>query len=369
MEDFRLYSKNFILRPFKAEDAERVAELCNDKTISDNTFLLPYPYRLTDAVEWIDYLQKSWDLDRQITLAICRKDDQELIGCISLDLSQVHRRATIGYWLGSAYRNQGIMTECLMRIMTYVFDERSYNKVYGEHYAHNPASGKVMEKAGLKYEGTLKGHYKKGDAYIDLVCYGLTKDDYDKFSLVKIGVDKMYGIEILEREHENILNFTNILEEKFINILDGKDDIDLKFFEKAINFIRVYADGHHHKKEEDILFKYMLEDLGDLADKLIRSGMLVEHALARFTTLELEKALKAYKSNPSTKNKLDIIGHGMAYVYLLRRHAEKENQVLYPFAAKNLSKERLDLINEESKAYEETFNKDLLVDFEIFLLD
>lgn len=179
----------------------------------------------------------------------------------------------------------------------------------------------------------------------------------------------MYGIEILEREHENILNFTNILEEKFINILDGKDDIDLKFFEKAINFIRVYADGHHHKKEEDILFKYMLEDLGDLADKLIRSGMLVEHDLAMFTTLELEKALKAYEPNPSTKNKLDIIGHGMAYVYLLRRHAEKENQVLYPFAAKNLSEKRLDLINEESKAYEETFNKDLLVDFEIFLLD
>lgn len=179
----------------------------------------------------------------------------------------------------------------------------------------------------------------------------------------------MYGIEILEKEHENILNFTNILEEKFINILDGREDMDVSFFEKAINFIRVYADDHHHKKEEDILFKYMLEDLGPLADKLIRSGMLVEHDLARFTTLELEKAVKAYESNPSTKNKLDIIGHGMAYVYLLRRHAEKENQVLYPFAANNLSEEKLKLINEETKAYEEGFNKDLLADFEIFLLD
>lgn len=179
----------------------------------------------------------------------------------------------------------------------------------------------------------------------------------------------MYGIEILEREHENILNFTNILEEKFINILDGREDIDLKFFEKAINFIRVYADSHHHKKEEDILFKYMLEDLGPLADKLIRSGMLVEHDLARFTTLELEKALKAYEADPSTKNKLDIIGHGMAYVYLLRRHAEKENQVLYPFAEKNLSKDRLNLINKETKAYEENFDQDFLAEFEIFLLD
>lgn len=105
----------------------------------------------------------------------------------------------------------------------------------------------------------------------------------------------MYGIEILEKEHENILNFTNILEEKFINILDGKENIDINFFEKAINFIRVYADGHHHKKEEDILFKYMLEDLGPLAEKLISSGMLVEHDLARFTTLELKKPLRLMK--------------------------------------------------------------------------
>lgn len=58
----------------------------------------------------------------------------------------------------------------------------------------------------------------------------------------------------------------------------------------------------------------------------------------------------------------------MAYVYLLRRHAEKENQVLYPFAANNLSEEKLNLINEETKTYEEGFNKDLLGDFEIFLL-
>ncbi|MDO5028488.1 MAG: hemerythrin domain-containing protein [Bacillota bacterium] len=179
----------------------------------------------------------------------------------------------------------------------------------------------------------------------------------------------MYGIEILRKEHANILNFTNILEEKFINILAGQEDLDPDFFLRGVDFIRTYADAHHHKKEEDILFKYMLEDFGAIADKLIRSGMLVEHDLARFTTSEFEKALLLYKEDPSTKNKLDILAHGMNYAYLLRRHANKENDVLYPFAEKNMSKERLDLVDQETKVYEENFDFSNFDNFKDFLLD
>lgn len=161
----------------------------------------------------------------------------------------------------------------------------------------------------------------------------------------------MIGIEVLVKEHENIVNFTNIIEEKMIKILDG-EELDTAYFRKAIDFIRRYADKHHHQKEEDLLFMKMLEEFGAVADKLIRSGMLVEHDLARFTVSEWEEALDAYDEDPSTKNKLDILAHGMNYVYLLRRHASKENDVLYPFAEKNLSEESKNWINEETKKLE-----------------
>lgn len=162
----------------------------------------------------------------------------------------------------------------------------------------------------------------------------------------------MYGLEILYNEHKNILNFTNILEERLIGIIEG-EEVDTEFLKRAISFIRIYADTHHHQKEEDILFKKMLDELGTLAEKLIRTGMLVEHDLARFTTGELEKAVFAYEEDQSSKNKLDILAHGMNYVYLLRRHATKEDDVLYPFAEKNLSEEVKDFINEETRNYEE----------------
>lgn len=162
----------------------------------------------------------------------------------------------------------------------------------------------------------------------------------------------MYGIEVLKEEHGNILRFTDVLEKECVEILEGKE-VDTDYFRRAIDFIRRYADGHHHQKEEDVLFVVMEKELGDVAVKLIRHGMLVEHDMARFTVMELEKALDAYDKNPGSLEKLNILAHGMAYVGLLRRHADKENRVLYPFGEKNLSDEAKEWVDQETKKLED----------------
>lgn len=161
----------------------------------------------------------------------------------------------------------------------------------------------------------------------------------------------MIGITILVDEHKNILNFTNILEERLVRVLET-GEVDTDYFRKCIRFIREYADGHHHQKEEGLLFEKMMEELGAVAEKLVRGGMLVEHDLARFTVGEWEESLAAYDENPNSLNKLNILSHGMAYVYLLRRHATKEDVVLYPYAEKNLSEESKNWINEGTEKIE-----------------
>ena len=143
-----------------------------------------------------------------------------------------------------------------------------------------------------------------------------------------------YTIDYLEDEHEEILVFCNKMEEKCLEILNGRLDID--FFRKAITFIRLYADGLHHKKEEDILFKAMLDNLGPLAEKVVRGGMLVEHQMARGYVMELENNLNLFEESSDDLAKLHILTNAMAYVELLRSHAEKENKTVYPFADKNL---------------------------------
>ena len=133
----------------------------------------------------------------------------------------------------------------------------------------------------------------------------------------------------------------------------GRSRADKEIWKQCVRFIRDYADDHHHGKEEAILFEVMLEKLGPAAHKMINAGMLVEHNLARYHTQSMEEAIDALSDEPTMEEKLDLITHALSYADLLRRHAHKENNVLFPFAARSLSPEDLEKVNEASKAYEE----------------
>ncbi len=146
----------------------------------------------------------------------------------------------------------------------------------------------------------------------------------------------MKSIEFLIDEHKEIKVFLDRLEDECVSILNTKE-IDQEFFKAAISFIREFADGIHHKKEEDILFKYMTDNLGNLADKVITHGMLVEHNLARGHVFDLEKAIDLYNNDKSDINLVRILGHTTGYINLLRKHIEKEDNTVYTFAEKNLA--------------------------------
>lgn len=170
----------------------------------------------------------------------------------------------------------------------------------------------------------------------------------------------MKAIEYLVKEHDQITKFLDRLEEECLSILEDKT-IDEEFFMASISFIREFADGIHHKKEEDILFKYMLEELGLLGEKVIKNGMLVEHQLARSYVFKLENSLNSYKKTEDDRDILQIIANSMAYVNLLREHIDKENSTVYTFAEDKLDKDIKVRIEEESeervKKEESSYNR------------
>ena len=81
----------------------------------------------------------------------------------------------------------------------------------------------------------------------------------------------MYIFEVLYKEHENIHAFTDKLEQMAIDFME-KNEISFEAYEEAIDFIKTYADKCHHQKEEQVLFKAMLENLGEMANNLINHG-------------------------------------------------------------------------------------------------
>lgn len=161
----------------------------------------------------------------------------------------------------------------------------------------------------------------------------------------------MYSIELMVKEHDNILKLIEVIRNACCNIIDG-GEVDVEDFEKMLQFARNYADKHHHGKEEIILFTKMTENLGNLAEKLIKHGMLVEHDLGRLHLSDLEAALNQYKKDPKTIYKLGIIGGATGYANLLTRHIDKENNAVFTFAEKNLSSEVLESVDSLVKDFE-----------------
>ncbi|MGL5256187.1 MAG: hemerythrin domain-containing protein [Proteocatella sp.] len=161
----------------------------------------------------------------------------------------------------------------------------------------------------------------------------------------------MYGVELLVEEHKNILLLIDIARLESEKIISGKE-IDTELFREFIDFGRNYADKHHHGKEEQILFKVMLEELGEVANKLIKNGMYVEHDLGRLYLSELEEALNKYEQDKYIGYKLDIIANVIGYGNLLRRHIEKEDKIVYTYAERELSNQIMITVDEATQKFE-----------------
>jgi hemerythrin-like domain-containing protein len=162
----------------------------------------------------------------------------------------------------------------------------------------------------------------------------------------------MNSIELMVDEHKYIKRMLKVIRSICYSVL--KDEaIDYQDFYKVIDFVRNYADKHHHGKEEDLLFNRMVSEIGGAAEKLIKHGMLVEHDLGRLFMQQLEESVGKV-INGEDEARLDVITNAVGYADLLTRHIDKEDNVVYTFAERNLSKETLNIIHAECENFEKT---------------
>lgn len=161
----------------------------------------------------------------------------------------------------------------------------------------------------------------------------------------------MESIRIMVKEHENIRRMLKVIREICYRVMT-KGDYEISDFPRVIDFVRNYADKHHHGKEEDILFETMSKEIEKLAKSGAITGMYIEHDWGRLYMANLEKGLEGFE-NGNDSSRLDIIANAIAYADLLDRHIEKENTALYKFAENMLSGESKISIDEECKKIED----------------
>lgn len=164
------------------------------------------------------------------------------------------------------------------------------------------------------------------------------------------GVSKLDCFALMVEEHQNITRMLKVIR-KYCYLVLKNELSDCQVFFKLIDFVRNYADKHHHGKEELLLFDKMVAELGPVAEQLIKYGMLNEHDLGRLYMQQLESAVENVLAGDD-EAKLDLIANAIAYTDLLTRHIHKEDTAVYKFAAKNLAPETIRQINEQCIKFE-----------------
>ena len=165
------------LRRFDAEDAAQVQGLAGDAQVADTTLVIPHPYPDGAAQAWIAGHADDWAAGRSVTWAIARSGDGALLGAVALRLRLANHHAVAGYWVGREHWGQGVATEALSAVLAWGFDGLGLHRIEATHLRRNPASGRVMEKAGMRVEGVLRESVCKDGRLEDVVICALLASD------------------------------------------------------------------------------------------------------------------------------------------------------------------------------------------------
>ena len=157
-----IQTRRLTLRAPTALDAARIAEVCLDLDVARMTARMPHPYALSDAEGWIGRAQgQDPDVERNFVID---HDDEGVVGMISLfpqpEGAKGHGPAIgpslgteLGYCVGKPWNGRGLATEAVLGLLSWARREWRRKLVVAGHFADNPASGRVLEKAGFLYTG------------------------------------------------------------------------------------------------------------------------------------------------------------------------------------------------------------------------
>ena len=180
-----LETERLILRRFTKYDLEQIYYNCWSE--HDVWKWTNYPPMtciaevVTNAGLFTENWLNAYDRPDRYSWAIQLKSTGEVIGRLfGMHPDDKIKQVELAYELGSKWWNQGLVTEAVKAVLPFFFNEVGFNRVYAYHASENPASGKVMSKCGMIYEGTLRQACVCNNGIFDKVMYAILAEDYCK---------------------------------------------------------------------------------------------------------------------------------------------------------------------------------------------
>lgn len=136
--------------------------------------IFPHPYTERDADGWLEFAAADPPPAGIYAIEV----DGEAAGAIALERGPDIERFSyeVGYWLGQAFWGRGIVSEALRAVTDAAFGEPGIVRIYAPVFSWNPASMRVLEKAGYRREAVLVRGGVKDGTVVDRVIYAITRD-------------------------------------------------------------------------------------------------------------------------------------------------------------------------------------------------
>jgi [ribosomal protein S5]-alanine N-acetyltransferase len=174
MSSHAIETARLSLKTFAEADIPELVPLIGAREVALTTLRIPHPYEEKHAREYLATPAK----ENELRLMIRLRSDGRLCGGIGLHPDDEHQRAELGYWIGLPFWGNGYATEAAHAVLRYGFEQLKFNRIFAAHFAGNDASGKVLQKIGMQYEGRMRQAIRKWGRFMDLERYAILREDY-----------------------------------------------------------------------------------------------------------------------------------------------------------------------------------------------
>jgi RimJ/RimL family protein N-acetyltransferase len=175
----RIVTEKLILRPPTLKDADDIAQNANHIEVSRYLALVPYPYSVKDARNFIKLCRKKAK-ENPYNFGITLKHSGKLVGMIGFTgLDKFSGKTEVGYWLGKKYWRQGITAEALKAMVKFAFHKLKLVRLQADAFVENKASANLLKKIGFKKEGLKRksARAKSTGKWHDTYVFGLLRSD------------------------------------------------------------------------------------------------------------------------------------------------------------------------------------------------
>lgn len=179
MYRFEMLTERLLIREYNKNDIDDFLRIVRQPEIYATTYGIPREYSRSRAKNWFKFIKSNIKAMQSYEFGMFLREGGRYIGNVGLiNVSMEHNHADISYYIDTNFRSMGLTTEAAKEMLRLGFEYFGFEKISGLCMSMNAASRRIMEKIGMKFEGTMRSELLKDGVYYDIDHLSILRKEY-----------------------------------------------------------------------------------------------------------------------------------------------------------------------------------------------